>query len=76
MFQFINFKIFMISLFVGLFFVYLSTPPAKVIMVYPTPNNAETIKYQDKADNCHMFDSTKVNCPDDKSVIKNIPIQE
>lgn len=76
MFQFINFKIFMISLFVGLFFVYLSSPPSKVILVYPTPNNTKNIQYQDKADNCHMFNSTEVTCPNDKSQIKKIPVQE
>lgn len=76
MFRFINFKIFMISLFVGLFFVYLSNPPSKVILVYPTPNNAENIQYVDKADNCHTFNPIEVNCPDNKSLIKTIPIQE
>jgi len=76
MFQFINFKVFMMSLLVGLFFVYLSNPPAKIIMVYPTPNNSDNIQYQDKVDNCYMFTPTEVGCPKNKSLIKSIPIQE
>ena len=76
MFQFINFKVFMISLFVGLFFVYLSDPPSNVILVYPTPNNSENIQYQDKANNCYMFTPNKIDCPKNKSLIKPIPVQE
>lgn len=76
MFKFINIKIFLISLFVGLFFVYLSAPPVNVIFVYPTPENIDSVQYKDKADNCFTFDAMEITCPDNKNSIKKIPIQE
>ena len=39
-FKFISFKIFIISLALGLLFVYLSSPDPTIVYVYPTPDNA------------------------------------
>ena len=38
-FKFLSFKVFFISLAVGLLFAYLSSPEPTVIYVYPTPDN-------------------------------------
>jgi hypothetical protein len=46
-----------------------------VIYVYPTPDNQNKILYKDKTDNCFKFNAEEVDCPDDKTKIKNIPIQ-
>jgi hypothetical protein len=43
--------------------------------VYPTPDNVNTLEYIDKANNCFRFEAKEVNCPSDKSSIKDIPIQ-
>ena len=41
--KFINFPIFLTSLSLGLFLVYISMPPTQVIYVYPNPNNVEIL---------------------------------
>ena len=73
--KYISFKVFLVSLSIGLLFAYLSTPTPTVIHVYPTPDNVNTLEYIDKANNCFRFEAKEVNCPSDKSSIKDIPIQ-
>jgi len=73
--KYINFPVFLLSLAIGILFVYLFQPELKVIYVYPTPDNQKKILYKDKTDNCFKFNAEEVQCPDDKTKIKNIPIQ-
>ena len=73
--KYINFPVFLVSLAIGILFVYLFQPELNVIYVYPTPDNQNKILYKDKTDNCFKFNAIEVECPDDKSKIKNIPIQ-
>ncbi len=75
-FKYISIKVFLISLALGLLFVYLSSPDPTVIYVYPTPENVDKIKYKDKASNCFKFDANEVPCPKNKSDIKTIPLQK
>jgi hypothetical protein len=74
-FKYISFKVFFISLSIGLLFAYLSSPPPTIIHVYPTPDNAAEMEYIDKANNCFKFDASEVKCPSDQSSIKKIPLQ-
>jgi len=74
--KYISFKVFLVSLSIGLLFAYLSAPTPTIIHVYPTPDNASSIEYVDKANNCFKFDATEVKCPSNKDLIKNIPIQK
>jgi len=74
--QYINIKVFLVSLAAGLLFVYLSNPDPTIIYVYPTPDNVDKIKYKDKAGNCFKFEATETICPTDKSKIKTIPLQK
>jgi len=74
-FKFLSFKIFFISLAVGLLFAYLSSPDPTIIYVYPTPDNVGKVEYKDKADNCFQFEAIETKCPSDKSKVKTIPIQ-
>ncbi len=73
--KYINFPVFLVSLAIGILFVYLFQPELNVIYVYPTPDNQNKILYKDKTDNCFKFNAEEVECPDDTSKIKNIPIQ-
>ena len=73
--KYISFPIFLISLAVGLLFVYLQEPPSTVIYVYPTPDNVNDIEYKDRANNCFVFNAVEVTCPQDTSKIQSIPIQ-
>ena len=75
MLHFINFPAFLISLAIGLVFVYLSAPTHNVVLVYPTPDNTNKIQYRDKAGVCFQFDPVVTECPTDSSKIKNIPMQ-
>ena len=73
--KYINFSVFLVSLAIGILFVYLFQPELNVIYVYPTPDNQNKILYKDKTDNCFKFNAEEVECPDDTTKIKNIPIQ-
>jgi len=73
--KFLNFTVFIISLALGLLFVYLSNPDAKKIIVYPTPDNEEEIQYKDLTGNCFKAKSSVVQCPSDSSKIFSIPLQ-
>ena len=73
--KYIDLKIFIISLALGLLFVYLWRPKEKVIYVYPTPDNVDKLVYKDKVDNCFKFTAHEVKCPSDTNKIKDIPLQ-
>lgn len=70
--KYLSLPYFIISLAVGLLFVYLSSPKPTVIFVYPTPDNIETIEYKDKADTCFKFDASQVACT---NKAMTIPVQ-
>lgn len=74
--KFINFPVFIISLAIGILFVYLYQPDLTVIYVYPTPDNLNQIQYKDHANNCYSFQQTEVTCPSDSKQIHTIPAQE
>lgn len=61
-FNYIDFNYFIISLTIGLFFVYIIGPEQPVILVYPTPDNQEKNQYVDKADNCYTFKAKETDC--------------
>ena len=73
--KFINFPLFLISLSLGLFLVYISMPPTQVIYVYPNPDNKDKITYKDKANNCYHFTAKAVKCPLDKTKIRSYNVQ-
>jgi len=75
-FKYINLKVFLISLALGLLFTYLSSPEPTMIYVYPTPDNVSKINYKDKASNCFKFDANEIACPSNKNDIKTIPLQK
>ena len=53
-FNIINIKVFLVSLFIGLVFIYLNDDKKK-INIFPTPSNIHEIEYKDKADNCFEY---------------------
>lgn len=72
--NFFNPIVFIISLCVGILCVYAITPPPKVIVKYPTPENSGRVIYKDEAHNCFKIISSEVNCPEDSKQIKSIPL--
>jgi hypothetical protein len=73
--KFINIPVFLVSLAVGLFFVYVYSDDKRKIYVYPTPDNVDTIQYKDKTGTCFEFKDSKVGCPQKESEISKIPAQ-
>jgi len=74
-FKYINVPVFLITLAIGLFFVYLSTSDMRKIYVYPTPENVDILQYKDKTNSCFKMNQTEITCPADASQISKIPIQ-
>ena len=73
--KFINVPLFLVSLSIGLFVVYITMPPSQIIYVYPNPGNENKLSFKDKADNCFRFKSTEVDCPKDISKIRSYNVQ-
>tara|TARA_Y100000992_G_C21020052_1_gene375293 strand:+ start:388 stop:624 length:237 start_codon:yes stop_codon:yes gene_type:complete len=70
LFDYINFKYFIISLAVGLFFVYIVDVPKRVIYISPNIDNVNKIVYKDKSDSCFKYQATQVTCPSNKDKIE------
>lgn len=65
---------FFLSFGIGLLIVYMYAPRPEVVVKFPSPFNAGTIKYKDKNDNCYVIKSEGATCPSDKSLIKPQPL--
>lgn len=74
-FDYIDFKIFLISLALGLFFVYISDVPKRVIYLSPNIDNVDKVIYKDKSDSCFKYNVKQVTCPSDKSKIESVKLQ-
>jgi hypothetical protein len=66
---------FFIALGIGLFLTYIYAPAKKMVIKWPTPENAGKVIYKDHSDSCYKYKANEVPCPDDKTQIKNISIQ-
>jgi hypothetical protein len=73
--HYISLPVFLISFTLGLFFIYILGPEMKTIYIYPSPENVDKVLFKDKADNCFYFEEEPLECPNDESLISNIPIQ-
>lgn len=73
--KYISLPVFLISLAIGLFFVYIFGNDLKTIYVYPTPDNVNKFLLEDHAENCFSINSVEVKCPADSKLVKEIPIQ-
>jgi hypothetical protein len=70
----LNPYVFIISFCIGIFVVYLSEPPRKIIIKHPRPNDNKTI-YRDDSNNCYKYKTIEVQCPSDKSLILDHPLE-
>ena len=73
-FKIINIRVILVSLLIGLLFMYLNDNRTK-IFVYPTPSNIGKVEYKDKAENCFEYMMEEVKCPSNNKDINNIPVQ-
>ena len=72
--KYINIPVFIISLALGLFFVYVYQADKRVIYVYPKPDNVDYIQYKDATGTCFNIKQSEIKCPADKDISK-IPAQ-
>ena len=70
-----SFPVFLISFAIGVLVVYLTSPPPREIMVYPTPENVGDLLYRDDANQCYKFIPHETQCPKDESLVKKVPPQ-
>ena len=73
--KFFSVVAFILSFTVGVFFVYITQPASREIMVYPNPENVEQLLYKDNANECFYFESEEVKCPTNKENIHHLPVQ-
>jgi hypothetical protein len=72
--KFLSVPVFIISLAIGLFIMYIQQPDTKCIYVYPTPENLHKYQWNDSINNCYEWEKKKVDCAS-YSNIRNIPVQ-
>ena len=65
---------FLIALFIGLFITYSMTPMPKVVYKYPTPDSVDDTIYENESNTCYKYEPNEVDCPKNKSLIKDTPI--
>lgn len=75
MLKFINVPVFIVSLAIGLFLVYLYVPDKRHIYVYPTPDTVDLLQYRDQAGNCFHFKQNEVDCPKNAGEIARLHAQ-
>jgi|TARA_R110002074_G_scaffold392494_1_gene578031 hypothetical protein len=73
--KFISIPVFIISLAIGLFLAYITTPSPGVIYVYPNPDNIDKIQFKDEGGTCFGFKTNEVKCPSDDKLIRRYPMQ-
>lgn len=59
----IDLFIFSVSLFIGLFFVYMYAPKPHVIIKYPTLKNSDKLTFIDESNKCYKYVPKVTNCP-------------
>lgn len=73
--KYISIPLFIFSFVIGMVYIYMSNPPQRNILIYPTVDNNNKFQYQDKAENCFTFEATEQKCPFNTGSLKPIPIQ-
>jgi hypothetical protein len=74
--NFISLPIFLVSLAIGLLYIYLTGPEWNKVHVYPTPDTSGKFRYADKVGNCFEFEQHEVPCPANMLDVKEIPFQK
>jgi len=64
---------FLAAFAIGMFYVYVTQPPMKIIIKHPTPENAGKIVYKDTKNKCYKYLSEEIDCPSNTSMIMEHP---
>lgn len=71
----LNFFYFILSFAIGLFVCYVTTPPPKIVLKFPSPTNAGKVVYKDKEGQCYGYKAEKTACPQ-KGNVQAQPVME
>ena len=70
----------MIAFAFGVFISYIFTPNPKIVIKYPTPQNAGKVTYVDDAGVCYRYKAVEVGCPlptdSDREKVRQLPLQQ
>lgn len=58
----INWLSFFLAFILGIFYVYISSPPIRNVIKYPTPYNANKIVYMNHDNQCYKYNADEVKC--------------
>ena len=47
---------------IGLFIIYIITPPPKIVIKYPTIDNIENTTYVDENNQCYRYYASEIPC--------------
>ena len=64
--DFIDPLYFLLALFLGLGYTYLTAPEPKIVIKYPTPFNIKDTIYQDRNGVCYKYKIIPTKCAADK----------
>ena len=57
-----NWLLFILAFGVGMLYVYITEPPKKETVKFPTPFNAGSVTYRDTGKNCFVIRAQEVDC--------------
>jgi hypothetical protein len=62
--DYIDARSFFISFFIGIFISYIYSSKKRIVIQYPTPENAEKIIFKDEIENtCYKYKVSEISCP-------------
>lgn len=73
--SYIHWPSLIVSFLLGLIFIYYHSGEPIHIYIYPTNKNIENVQVKDTTGSCFSVKTEKIQCPADKSKIKQIPMQ-
>ena len=62
---------FFIAFAIGIFLVYITAPKKKIVIKWPTPENAGKLIYRDNSESCYKYKANEVDCPEDDTEISD-----
>jgi len=68
--EYIDFNILVLTICIGILYIYITSKHPEYIIKYPTPFNIGKIKYVDINNNCYKYTIAETKCPNNKAHIK------
>jgi hypothetical protein len=67
--DYIDVTSFFIAFCIGIFLTYIYAPQKKIIIKWPTPENAGKVVYKDNSNLCYKYKANEIPCPEDETQI-------